>query len=93
MPKGRQLGSTPFKQNIPTGDRIHVAARIHLGHFLRQARLHSKLSQDGLGKKADLSGKFVGEVERGEKSVSIDTLMRLAGALRVSALRFVLRWP
>lgn len=33
--------------------------------------------------KAGLSHKFIGEVERGEKSISLDNLAHLARALRV----------
>lgn len=41
------------------------------------------LSQDRLGKAAGLSGKFIGEVERGEKSISVDSLYRVSIALDV----------
>ena len=37
-----------------------------------------------LAEKADLSLNFVGEIERGEKLVSLETVVRLARALRVS---------
>ncbi len=36
-----------------------------------------------LAAKAGLSGKFLGEVERGEKSISLDNLAYLARALGV----------
>ncbi len=32
---------------------------------------------------AELSGKFIGEVERGEKSISVDSLYRIATALKI----------
>jgi len=41
------------------------------------------LTQAELGKRSRLSGKFLGEVERGEKSISIDSLYRVAVALDV----------
>jgi transcriptional regulator with XRE-family HTH domain len=55
-----------------------------LGERLRTLRKARGLSQEGLGAGAGLSGKFVGEVERGEKSVSIDSLFHLSTALQVS---------
>ncbi len=55
-----------------------------LGQQLRTLRTRNGLSQEGLGERADLSGKFIGEVERGEKSISIDSLYRVAVALGVS---------
>ena len=39
--------------------------------------------QGGLGHRSGLSGKFIGEVERGEKSISIDSLYRVSVALEV----------
>ncbi|MDP3727573.1 MAG: helix-turn-helix transcriptional regulator [bacterium] len=50
---------------------------------LRALRKQQGLSQERLGEKARLSGKFIGEVEREEKSISIDSLWRVAGALEV----------
>jgi transcriptional regulator with XRE-family HTH domain len=41
------------------------------------------LSQERLGRTSGLSGKFIGEVERGEKSISIDSLYHVAVALEV----------
>jgi hypothetical protein len=40
-------------------------------------------SQDRLGVRTGLSGKFLGEVERGEKSISLDNLARVARAVGV----------
>lgn len=37
-----------------------------------------------LGARSGLTGKFIGEVERGQKSISVDSLYRLAVALDVS---------
>jgi XRE family transcriptional regulator, regulator of sulfur utilization len=42
------------------------------------------LSQEKLAEKADLSYKYVGEVERGQENVSLDALFRIATALKVS---------
>jgi transcriptional regulator with XRE-family HTH domain len=36
-----------------------------------------------MGQRAGLSGKFIGEVERGEKSISVDSLYRVSVALEV----------
>jgi transcriptional regulator with XRE-family HTH domain len=41
------------------------------------------LSQERLGERSGLSGKFIGEVERGEKSISIDSLYHIAVALEI----------
>jgi transcriptional regulator with XRE-family HTH domain len=54
-----------------------------LGRRLRALRKLRKLTQEKLGERARLSGKFVGEVERGVGNPSLDALVRLAGALDV----------
>jgi transcriptional regulator with XRE-family HTH domain len=50
---------------------------------MRQLRKTAGFSQDRLGRASDLSGKFIGEVERGEKSISLDSLTRISEALKV----------
>jgi transcriptional regulator with XRE-family HTH domain len=65
------------------GERAVKHVRKFLGQRLRIVRKQRALSQERLGARAGLSGKFIGEVERGEKSISIDSLYRVAGALEV----------
>jgi transcriptional regulator with XRE-family HTH domain len=50
---------------------------------LRELRTRRGWSQEALGARSGLTGKFVGEVERRNKSISLDSLARLARALRV----------
>ena len=57
--------------------------RKFLGQRLRELRARERLSQERLGERSALSGKFIGEVERGEKSISIDSLYRVSVALKV----------
>jgi len=57
--------------------------RKFLGQRLRALRKQRGLSQERLGDRAGLSGKFIGEVERGEKSISIDSLYRVSVALEI----------
>ena len=65
------------------GDRAVKHVRKFLGQRLRALRKQQGLSQERLGARAGLSGKFIGEVERGEKSISIDSLYHVAVALDV----------
>jgi transcriptional regulator with XRE-family HTH domain len=58
--------------------------RVQLAARLREVRHTRGLSQTRVGELAGLSGKFIGEVERGDKSVSIDSLYRVAVVLKVS---------
>ena len=56
--------------------------RKFIGQRLRALRKERGLTQDHLGELSGLSGKFIGEVERGQKSISIDSLYAVAVALR-----------
>jgi transcriptional regulator with XRE-family HTH domain len=56
--------------------------RKFIGQRLRALRKERSLTQDKLGELAGLSGKFIGEVERGQKSISIDSLYAVAVALQ-----------
>jgi transcriptional regulator with XRE-family HTH domain len=67
----------------PLTERAVPHLRRFLGQRLRALRKQRGLSQERLGRKAGLSGKFIGEVERGEKSISVDSLYRVAVALQV----------
>ena len=64
-------------------ERAVPHVRTFLGQRLRVLRKRIRLSQTALGKRSRLSGKFIGEVERGEKSISIDSLYRVSVALAV----------
>ena len=64
-------------------ERAIPHVRAFLGQRVRELRKQRGLSQEGLGSQSELSGKFIGEVERGEKSISIDSLYKVSVALRV----------
>jgi len=66
-----------------TSRRAVKHVRKFLGQRLRALRKQHGLSQEKLGERSGLSGKFIGEVERGEKSISIDSLYRVSVALEV----------
>jgi len=51
---------------------------------VRQLRLAAGLSQIALAEKADLNFNYVGNIERGEKLASIETVVRLARGLGLS---------
>ena len=64
-------------------DRAVPHVRKFLGQRIRELRKQRRLSQARLGDSSSLSGKFIGEVERGEKSISIDSLYNVSVALGV----------
>lgn len=59
------------------------AHRKLLGQAIRTYRKKAKLTQEQLGEQADLNAKYIGEVERTEKTISVDALVRVAKALKV----------
>jgi transcriptional regulator with XRE-family HTH domain len=54
-----------------------------VGQKIRAHRKRAEWSQEKLAEKASLSYKYLGEVERGDVNVSLDSLMRIARALKV----------
>lgn len=56
-----------------------------LGQTVRERRLRAGLSQIELAEKADLNFNYVGSIERGEKLASVETVVRLARGLGLSA--------
>jgi transcriptional regulator with XRE-family HTH domain len=64
-------------------ERAVKHVRKFLGERLRALRKERGLSQERLGQRSRLSGKFIGEVERGEKSISVDSLYHVSVALDI----------
>lgn len=58
-------------------------SRKKLGERVRELRKSAGITQEELGEKAALNYKFIGELERGRVNVSLDSIVRIAGALGV----------
>jgi len=56
-------------------------AKILFGVKLRLAREGMALSQELLAEKAGLHRTYIGQVERGERNISVDSMERLADAV------------
>ena len=66
-----------------------LAYRRTVGQQIRAYRKDAGLTQEKLAEKASLSYKYLGEVERGVVNVSLDSLMRLAKALKLKVADLV----
>ncbi len=54
-----------------------------LGQGIREQRIARKLTQEDLGELAGIHYTFLGHIDRGNKVPSLETLLRIAKALRV----------
>jgi len=60
---------------------VAFAYRRAVGLIIRDRRKQAGMSQEQLAERADLSPKFLGEVERGCVNISLDALVRICQAL------------
>lgn len=67
----------------PVPDRAAQLQRT-FGAIVRAERLARQLTQQQLAFEAGLSLTYVGEIERGQRMVSLDTIMRMATALKLT---------
>ena len=57
---------------------------VKLGKRIREERLRLHLTQARLAEDIDISDTYMGAIERGERSLTLDTLVRLANRLGVT---------
>lgn len=63
-----------------------ISARERFAGGVRAYRSEQGLSQEKLAELADVHRTYIGQVERGERNISIDLMERLASALGVDVL-------
>jgi transcriptional regulator with XRE-family HTH domain len=56
--------------------------RIRFGKKVKQLRLAKGLTQEGLAERAGLHPTYIGGIERGERNVGFDNILKVARALR-----------
>jgi XRE family transcriptional regulator, regulator of sulfur utilization len=59
-----------------------------IGEAIRAYRKRAGFTQEDLAEWADLNPKYLGEIERGEKIISIEALLRIAKAVKVPIRQF-----
>lgn len=55
-----------------------------LGERIKKERLNRGLTQEVLAEKANISVSFLGQIERGERKLSLETLIKIGEVLDVS---------
>lgn len=56
----------------------------NLGKRIKEERLKLNLTQEQLSEFVDISTSYMGQIERGERKVTLDTLVRISNRLNVS---------
>ena len=55
-----------------------------MGKRIKQQRILARMTQEKLAEKAGISLSFLGHIERGTRRASLDTVIRICNALKVS---------
>lgn len=55
-----------------------------LGEKIKRERVHNRLTQEMLAEMAEITSSYVGQIERGERKVTLSKLVRIANVLNVS---------
>ncbi len=74
----------PNVANSPTAKRI--------GEIVRQLRALEGISQEELAGRCGIHRTYLGSIERGEKSISVEMALKLCAGLGVSLLDFLARF-
>lgn len=83
-----QLHLDPYDRNeAKSTSAVSVRLLARFGNVVRQKRHSAGLSQEDLADAARLHRTYVGAVERGERNISLLTIVKLAAALKVSVSR------
>ena len=64
--------------------RVYNIDYKELGKRIRTERRRQDLTQEKLAEMADISDSFMGHIERGGRTLSVETLARIANALNLS---------
>ncbi len=55
-----------------------------LGEKIKKERLRNRLTQEMLAEMAEITSSYVGQIERGERKVTLSKLVRIANVLNIS---------
>lgn len=64
-----------------------------IGERLRSLRLNAGLTQERLAERADLHTTYIGQLERGEKNATIESICKLAKALQIAPAQIFAHLP
>jgi transcriptional regulator with XRE-family HTH domain len=64
---------------VPASSRLYQS----LGKIIRHERLRAGFSQEELAERANLTRNYIGQIERAEKRIHLETLAKIAKALKI----------
>ena len=80
-----------FPANRPLVPRKRSKANIAFGHAARSSRVERGLAQEAFALRICMDRGYYGAVERGEFNVSLDTIVKIAAGLEISAAALLRR--
>lgn len=57
---------------------------VEIGSRIRDARIQQKLTQEEASERCDITSSYYGNIERGDKKMSVETLVKISKGLGVS---------
>lgn len=66
--------------------RIVMERKVEIGRRIRAARHASGMRQDDLAHSAGIERAYMGRIERGDTNITVETLYRIADALKIRAI-------
>ena len=70
-------------------NRKKTTVRLEFGKQVRERRLKLNLTQEELAEQAGLHPTYVGSVERGERNVALENIVKLAKAMHCEAAKLL----
>jgi len=67
---------------------INLISNYSLGEKLRELRRYAEFSQERLALEANITPAYLGQVERGERNITVNTLEKICTALGISLADF-----
>lgn len=66
-----------------TSKKTQTAVRVRFGQRVRELRKAKGASQEAFAQACGLHRTYIGDIERGERNVSLDNIARIAKALNI----------
>lgn len=64
-------------------NRPYVVDNVRIGNIIREARINQQITQEQLSEAVNVTPAFIGHIERGDRSLSLTTLVGIANILNI----------